>query len=120
MVKRALHDALCEVLGTSPLDEDDRCYFSPPADKDITYPCIVYNYTNDDEEFADNVIYRSYRRYTITIIDEDSDSEIPIKLKNILPYCTSDRNFASDGLNHFVYTLFYNGPRIIKEEEDNG
>ena len=111
MVKRPLHDILCEVLGSR------NCYFEPPDGKDMNYPCIVYNYTNDDTDFADNIHYRESKRYTVTIIDDDPDSRIPNRLKK-LPYCSSDRNFASDGLSHIVYTLFYSGPRI-KEEENN-
>lgn len=119
MERRALHDILCEVLGGPfPDDEDDHCYFEPPSGKDMYYPCIVYHYTNDDDIFADNIHYRRSKRYTVTVIDEDPDSKIPDRLKE-LPYCTSDRNFASDGLRHFVHTLYFNGPRI-KEETENG
>lgn len=108
----ALHDILCDVLGSS------YCYFEPPADIDMKYPCIVYNYTNDLDVFADNLHYRSSKRYTVTIIDEDPDSIIPSKLKNRFCYCTSDRNYAAEGLNHFVYTLYFNGLRI-KEDNNN-
>lgn len=114
MERPALHDILCNILGGPFPDEKSHCYFQPPADFQMSYPCIVYNYVNDDDDFADNIHYRSSKRYTITIIDEDPDSKIPNRLKD-LPYCTSDRNFSIDGLNHFVYTLFYNGPRIKEE-----
>lgn len=118
MERAALHDLLCEVLpGPFPEEEGDHCYFRPPSDTQMYYPCIMYNYTNDLDDFADNVHYRHSKRYTVTIIDEDPDSKISEKLKK-LPYCTSDRNFATDGLNHFVYTLYYDGPRI-KEEKEN-
>lgn len=119
MAKTALHDLLCKVLGSPFSDGTSHCYFQPPADLEIAYPCIIYNYTNDDEDFADDVSYRTSKRYTVTVIDEDPDSKIPTILKNSFSYCTSDRNFALDGLNHFVYTLFYSGPRI-KEEDNNG
>lgn len=118
MGKPALHDILCGVLGAPFPDGEDHCYFGPPSDNQMLYPCIRYNYTNDLDEFADNIHYKSSRRYTVTVIDEDPDSEIPNRLKEI-PYCTSDRNFAVDGLNHFVHTLYYDGPRIKKEENDN-
>lgn len=114
----ALHDILREVLGGPFPDKNDpwHCYFSPPDGKQINYPCIIYKYTNDYDDFADNIHYRSFKRYTITIIDEDPDSKIPKKLKDMLPYCSSDRNFAVDGLNHFVYTLLFSGPRIKEEK----
>lgn len=118
MVRQALHDILCEIIGAPFPGEDDHCYFEPPDGKDMNYPCIKYNYTNDQDVFADNIHYQRSKRYTVTIIDEDPDSEIPNKLIERFPYCSSDRNFDSDGLSHFVYTLFYSGPRI-KEEEKN-
>lgn len=111
MERPVLHDILCKVLGSS------CCYFDPPGEPNMKYPCIVYHYTNDDDNFADNIHYRRSKRYTVTVIDEDPDSKIPDRLKE-LPYCTSDRNFASDGLSHFVHTLYFSGP-IIKEEKNN-
>lgn len=120
MGRPALHDLLCEVLpGPFPEEEEDHCYFQPPSNTQLYYPCIVYNYTNDSDDFADNIHYRHSKRYTVTIIDEDPDTKIPEKLVNKFPYCTSDRNFESDGLHHSVYTLYYSGPRI-KEENENG
>lgn len=119
MGRPALHDVLCGVLGAPFPDGENHCYFQPPGDPEMRYPCIRYNYTNDDDDFADNIHYRRSKRYTVTIIDENPDSKIPERLKEALPYCSSDRNFAVDGLNHFVYTLYYSGPRM-KEENNDG
>lgn len=105
MAMRALHEILCEVLGSK------NCYFEPPADLQMSYPCIVYKYTNDLDDFADNLHIVRAKRYSVTVIDEDPDSKIPDRLK-MLPYCTSDRNFTVNGLKHFVHELFYNGPRV--------
>lgn len=118
MARAALHDMLCGVIGAPFPDGKDHVYFEPPDGKDLDYPCIIYHYSDNQDTFADNIHYLSTKRYTVTVIDEDPDSKIPEKLLEI-PYCTSDRNFASDGLSHFVYTLLYSGPRI-KEEENNG
>lgn len=112
MGRPALHDILCGVLQAPFPDGETHCYFQPPSNTEMKYPCIRYNYTNDDDDFADNIHYRSSKRYTVTIIDRDPDSKIPDRLKDALPYCTSDRNFAVDGLNHFVYTLYYSGSRL--------
>lgn len=117
MGMRPLHDILCEVLGAPFPDGENHCYFQPPADLEMAYPCIRYNYSNDVDEFADNIHYTHAKRYTVTIIDEDPDSEIPERLIK-LPYCYSNRNFAANGLNHFVYTVHYNGPRIKEVNED--
>lgn len=106
-----LHDILCEVLGSN------HVYFEPPDGMSLVYPCIVYHYTNDLDTYADNIHYQSSKRYSVTIIDEDPDSKIPSRIKQ-LPYCSLDRNFVSDGLHHYVFTLFFSGSRIKEEIED--
>lgn len=118
MARMPLHDILCEVIGGPFPDNKSHVYFNPPNGKQLRYPCITYSYTNNLDDFADNIHYRSSKRYTVTIIDEDPDSKIPERLIK-LPYCISDRNFDTEGLSHFVYTLFYSGPRI-KEENNYG
>ncbi len=120
MAVTALSDILHKIIGGPFPDGDSHCYFEPPTNKQMHYPCIVYKYENDDDDFADNAHYRSSKRYSVTVIDKDPDSEIPNRLKNSLPYCTPDTTFTYDGLKHFVYTLFYSGPRINKEENNNG
>lgn len=119
MAKQPLHDLLCGLLpGLFPEEEGDHCYYQPPADIQMYYPCFVYHYSNDLDTFADNLHYRHSKRYTVTYITEDPDDNISEKMRTI-PYCTSDRNFSVSGLSHFVFTLYYNGPRI-KEECRNG
>ena len=77
MAKRPLHDILCEVLAA------EIAISSLLMEKDMNYPCIVYN-TNNDTDFADNIHYRESKRYTVTIIDDDPDSRIPNRLKKLL------------------------------------
>lgn len=118
MERLALHDILCGMLpGPFPENEGEHCYFEPPSNISMYYPCFVYHYVNDDDDFADNVHYRHSKRYTVTVIDYDPDSKIPDRLKE-LPYCTSDRNYTVDGLRHFVHTLYFSGPRIKEEKNE--
>lgn len=98
--RKQLHEILCGILGSR------NCYFSPPANLQMKYPCILYEHSNTDGDFADNQMYLKRKRYTVTVIDPDPDSRIAENLLD-LPYCTSDRNFQSDNLNHFIFTLFY-------------
>lgn len=91
---------LKEILGSN------NCYFSPPANIQIKYPCIVYSLSNIQTTFADNIPYLKNKRYTLTLIDENPDSEIRDKLSD-LPCCTFDRSFVSDGLNHYIFTIFW-------------
>jgi hypothetical protein len=43
--------------------------------------------------------------YTVTVIHKDPDNDIRSKVA-AMPYSAFDRWYASDGLNHDVYTIF--------------
>lgn len=72
----------------------------------MEYPCIVYKRDARNTQFADNRPYRSKKRYQVTIIDQDPDSDIPEKVA-ALPLCSFSRFFTAGNLNHDVYTLYF-------------
>lgn len=82
------------------------CYFCPPEGLNMKYPCIVYDYVQTNPNHADNLVYLRSKQYRVVVIDEDPDSEIPDRVEG-LPFCSSDRKYVSDGLNHFPFTLFW-------------
>lgn len=96
-----LHQELTDILGSS------HAYYQPPESIKLTYPCIVYSRSSGDTDFADNSPYRFTRRYQITVIDKDPDSDIPDKIATHFPMCVFDRVYMSDNLNHFVLNLYY-------------
>lgn len=77
-------------------------YFQPPSK--MHYPCIKYERAKIHNKHADNRVYLQAKQYQITVIDWDPESEIADQISK-LSGCRHDRNFRSDGLNHFVYTL---------------
>ena len=81
-------------------------YFQPPASVLMQYPCIVYGRDADDAKFADNVLYTHKKRYQVTVIDKNPDSETPDKILR-LPLCSFRSHFTKDNLNHDVYNLYY-------------
>lgn len=95
-----LHELLCNVLGTR------NVYFQPPESVKMQYPCIVYKRSAVNTQFADNELYMHKKRYTVTVIDKNPDSEIPDKVASI-PMCVFDRHFTSDNLNHDVFSIYY-------------
>jgi hypothetical protein len=95
-----LQAILTEILGT------DHAYFQPPPNIQMKYPCIVYNRDNETTRFADDKPYSRTKRYQVTVIDTEPDSEIPDKVAQ-LPMCTYDRFFTADNLNHDVFQLFF-------------
>ena len=81
-------------------------YFQPPGPDKMQYPCILYVRDGSDTDYADNEIYRHLRKYQVTVVDTDPDTELPDKVE-ALRYCSFDRYFPADGLNHYVFTLFF-------------
>ena len=81
-------------------------YFQPPNNLEMLFPCIRYARDDVDVKFAGNRPYTHTKRYQVTVIDRNPDSEIPDEVME-LPLCTFDRYFPADNLNHYVFTLFF-------------
>ena len=93
-----LHEKLKELT--------DNVYFQPPASIYLNYPAIVYKVSDIDNMHANNQVYLQKLGYEITVIDEDPDSEIAEKI-SLMPKCRPGRPYTVDGLNHFIFTLYY-------------
>lgn len=81
-------------------------YFQEPPSMKMQYPCIVYKRSDMNIDHADNAPYSLKKRWSITVIDRDPDSDIPGKVA-MLPTVSYDRNFVANNLNHDVFTLFF-------------
>lgn len=86
--------------------ETNHVYFQPPPSVQMVYPCIVYNRDYELTNYADDKPYKRRKRYQVTVIDRNPDSEIPDKIA-ALPLCVYERFFTADNLNHDVYKLFF-------------
>lgn len=98
--RQELQDLLKALLGS------DYVYFQPPPDVIMHYPCIVYKRDYAVTNFSSNQPYTHQKRYLVTVIDRDPDSEIPDKVA-ALPKCIFDRHYTAGGLNHDAYNLFF-------------
>lgn len=96
----ALHEELCTLLGSR------NVYFRPTDHTKMKYPAITYERSNMDVRFADNNPYLTYDAYTVTIVDEDPDSEFVEKLA-YFPMSRFSRHYTADGLNHDVFTIYH-------------
>lgn len=96
--RQQLHDILQTIT--------DNVYFQPPENVKLVYPCIIYNRDFIETKFADNEPFSLTKRYMVTVIDRDPDSDIPNQVAR-LPMSTFNRWFAADGLNHDVYQVFF-------------
>lgn len=95
-----LHEILCDILGSR------HVYFQPPSSVKMVYPAIVYSRNSIGNDFANDLVYKQSLGYTVTVIDEDPDSNVVEKISR-LPMCRFDRHFTSDNLNHDVFTIYY-------------
>ena len=98
--REELHEILVEINGNR------NVYFQPPESLKMVYPAIVYARDYGQTQFASNLPYRYMNRYQVTVIDRNPDSLMPKKVA-MLPMCSFSRHFASDELNHDVFSLYY-------------
>lgn len=98
--RELLHDILVDILGS------DHCYFSPPDDFEMKYPCIIYQPDVLGSAFADNTRYIKRNRYQITVVDEDPDSKIAEKVLE-LPSAYFDTFYTAENLNHWQLSLYF-------------
>lgn len=84
----------------------ENVYFQPPSTVQMKYPAIVYTLNSIDTIRANNSGYKSTKSYSVTLIDQNPDSEFVDKLV-AFPMCKFDRHFKSDKLNHYIFTLYY-------------
>lgn len=81
-------------------------YFQPPSGHMLQYPCIVYQRVGRKDLHAEDDIYVNYMEYSVTVIDTDPDSTIADEMVEDIRYCSFDRSFVQDGLNHTNLTLY--------------
>ena len=95
-----LQSKLEELLGSR------NVYYQPPESLKIEYPAIIYTKDKIDVYRAGNRKYITNNRYSITVIDKKADNPVIERILD-LPYCSHDRNYKSDNLNHDVLTLYF-------------
>lgn len=81
-------------------------YFQPPSSVQMKYPAIVYSRKDIEKRSADNVAYRKLPSYELILIDKNPDSKFIDPILE-LSYCSFDRHYEADNLNHDVFTLYY-------------
>ena len=100
MAREQLQSLLEEAAG------GNQVYFQPPANVQMSYPCIVYERDNARTIHADNAPYHIRHRYTIKVIDANADSPMWDKVAN-LPSATHDRHYTAGNLHHDVFNIYF-------------
>lgn len=95
-----LQKMLEELLGTR------NVYFQPPETLKMQYPCIRYKLSDVLVSHAEDVPYLMDKAYEMIYIDSSPDNEMFEKLAS-LPKCRFNRHYVADGLNCYVYKIYY-------------
>lgn len=95
-----LHSLLEELLGNS------NVYYQPPEATKMKYDAIRYSKKSIMSTHADNSKYLMRDCYELIVISRLPDNPV-IKKLLALPYCSYDRHYVADNLNHDVLTIYY-------------
>ena len=98
--RESLHEMLKDMLGSS------NVYYQPPESEKMEYPAIRYSKSNIESRYANDTKYSLMDRYELIVISKRPDHPV-IKKLLMLPYCSYDRSYVSDNLNHDVLILYY-------------
>lgn len=81
-------------------------YYQPPESIKMEYDAIRYSKKNITSTYANNSKYSMTDCYEVIVIARRPDHPV-IKKLLALPYCSYDRHYVSDNLNHDVLTIYF-------------
>lgn len=81
--------------------------FQPPPSFRLSYPCCVFSLSNGKTKFASNYPYLYKKKYMVTIITQDADSDLVEKMAMRFQTCVHERSYTADNLYHHVFILYY-------------
>lgn len=84
---------------------NDRVYFQPPENLKIVYPAVVFHLSKIDFDHASDVPYKGAKEYSVILITKDPEPDVIDEILKI-PYSSLDTTYISDGMNHFVFTVY--------------
>lgn len=88
------------------LEGVEEAYIQAPTEG-MKDPCIMIERgSRSDLKHADNRIHLIKKAYTVTVVDRRPDSPIPDLVEG-LQFARFDRFFRTNGLNHFVFQMFF-------------
>lgn len=95
-----LQSKLEELLGSR------NVYYQPPESVKMQYTAIRYKKKKIESRYANNAAYSLLHCYELIVIANRPDDPVIEKIL-ALPYCSYERNYTSNGLEHDVFTLYY-------------
>ena len=81
-------------------------YYQPPESIKMQYDAIRYSKKTIRSIYANDGKYSMRDCYELIVISKRPDNPV-IKKLLALPYCSYDRHYVADNLNHDVLTIYY-------------
>lgn len=97
---KALISEFSNILGSG------NVYYEPPESIKLKYPCIIFKRETSNGEHADNLRYTITTKYSITLVDTESDSSYISAILS-LPFTEHTNHYVSDGLHHDIFTIYW-------------
>ena len=95
-----LHSKLEELL------ESRNVYYQPPESTKMQYDAIKYSKKTTMSTYANGSKYSMKDCYELIVIARKPDHPV-IKKLLALPYCSYDRHYVADNLNHDILTIYF-------------
>ena len=86
--------------------ESRNVYYQPPESTKMQYDAIKYSKKTITSRYANNRAYSMMDCYELIVIARKPDHPVIKKLLT-LPYCSFDRHYVADNLNHDVLTIYF-------------
>lgn len=90
-------------------EENIKVYFQPPPTIKLTYPCLIIEFSDIFQNFANNKLYSVFQTYEITHISTNPDAKFPSELVKNEGFSYIGKIYINDGLYH--QKIKYNGTR---------
>lgn len=82
-------------------------YYQPPSSIKMIYPCIVYNKSRDNAEYADNEVYKDRQAYSVTLIEKNPDSVLAGQMRDHFRYAVIQNYLVKDNLHQTTLIINY-------------
>ncbi len=79
-------------------------YYQPPATVKLKYPCIIYDISDIDDQFANNKCYLTNFKYTLQVISVSPIDQLINSVKMTAKFVD---HYSADNLNHHMFTIYY-------------
>lgn len=78
-----------------------------PPDNQMTYPCFIYRRSKSKVRYADNKPWLRWPCWNVIYITDCPKDDIEAIMLNTFDYCAMDREYQSDGLWHYSFTIYF-------------